>query len=214
MPNQPSWFPQASCPSQCHLRFVAPELSVGTSTKQQSWGVRNLCAYTCDHSWATSSLVRLLRQNTSLTLAIVLCWPIKSTSKVARQPLRSHQSRLCRFGTSGSLDRDRQQFAWGWQQGCMLQRSGKPDVRSCGMIVQDDRFVCHLYDLDTASSAPSIAPSTHLARMVDWSVRLTSVAQITRPGYGYEGVEDPNVAEHAPAGDGIWKVDLATARVN
>jgi hypothetical protein len=103
--------------------------------------------------------------------------------------------------------------AWNWQQGCMLQWL----PGSANTVVwndrQDDRFVCHLLDVDSGKKRTLPAPIYALSPDSKWAVapdfrRLNDC----RPGYGYAGQPDPNAAVLAPEDAGIWKMDLETGK--
>lgn len=101
--------------------------------------------------------------------------------------------------------------AWGWQQGCMLQWVGQTGRQIMWNDRMEGRFVCHLLDLDSGSRRTINRPIYTLSAdgRIGLSLNFSRLDNL-RPGYGYEGVEDPNVAKHAPDDDGIWSVDLAT----
>ncbi len=103
--------------------------------------------------------------------------------------------------------------AWGWQQGCMLQWVGQTGRKIMWNDRQDDRFVCHVYDLDSGKRRTIDRPIYTLSAdgRIGLSLNFSRLDNL-RPGYGYEGVEDPNIADHAPANDGIWRVDMETGK--
>ncbi len=104
-------------------------------------------------------------------------------------------------------------LAWGWQQGCMLQWVGQSGRRVLWNDRQGERFVCHLQDIDTGQRLTLERPIYTISADGKAGLSLNfSRLDNLRPGYGYEGVEDPNVADHAPADDGIWRVDLESGR--
>ncbi len=112
------------------------------------------------------------------------------------------QDRWIELGTSS---------AWCWQQGCMLQwRPGSTDE-----VVWNDRedgqYVCHILNVRTGqkrtveSPIYSISPDGRYAVAPDFR-RIAD----TRPGYGYNGIPDPNKDVLAPEDTGIWHIDLET----
>ena len=117
---------------------------------------------------------------------------------------RTAEDGFRKVGTSG---------AFGWQQGCMLQFRPSHDRQ----IVWNDRgengFVCRIKDL-ADPSAPArtvgepvytVAPDGKTALNADFR-RIDAL----RPGYGYEGFEDPHADELVPEESGVRRVDLDT----
>ena len=102
-----------------------------------------------------------------------------------------------------------QSRSWGWQQGCMLQWVGNRGETILWNDRQGDRFVCRLYSVGDGSvrTIPkpiyTISPDGRFGLSVDFR-RIDNL----RPGYGYDGLDDPNVAVRAPQDSGIWRVDL------
>ena len=73
---------------------------------------------------------------------------------------------------------------------------------------QDGRYVSHVLDVKTAVEANakpvySVGPDGQWAVTADFA-RI----QRLRPGYGYQGVEDPFVDQRAPKDSGIWRLNL------
>lgn len=101
--------------------------------------------------------------------------------------------------------------AWGWQQGCMLQWLGPDGKQILWNDRQDDSFVCRIYSTETKTvrtlNKPiyTLSPDGSFGLSADFR-RIDNL----RPGYGYDGLADPNVTQRAPDDSGIWKVDLAT----
>ena len=101
--------------------------------------------------------------------------------------------------------------AWGWQQGCMLQWVGDDGKRILWNDREGDSFVCRIYSTDSKSirTLPkpiyTISPDGSFGLSVDFR-RIDNL----RPGYGYDGLADPNVSVRAPADSGVWRVDLNT----
>lgn len=103
--------------------------------------------------------------------------------------------------------------AWGWQQGCMLQWLGPNGNQILWNDRQDDSFVCRIYSTETKSvrtlSKPiyTVSADGKFGLSADFR-RIDNL----RPGYGYDGLSDPNVNHRAPDDSGIWKIDLATGQ--
>lgn len=101
--------------------------------------------------------------------------------------------------------------AWGWQQGCMLQWVGDRGETILWNDREGDSFVCRLYSMaersirTIAKPIYTISPDGRFGLSVDFR-RIDNL----RPGYGYDGLADPNVAVRAPKDSGIWRVDLET----
>ncbi len=104
-------------------------------------------------------------------------------------------------------------LAWGWQQGCMLQWVGNKGREVLWNDRQDDHFVCRIKDIQTGSVRVIDRPLYTISHDGRWglSVDFSRIDNL-RPGYGYEGVPDPNVAQRAPKDSGIWRVELETGR--
>ncbi|MPY87748.1 MAG: hypothetical protein GEU99_07490 [Luteitalea sp.] len=101
--------------------------------------------------------------------------------------------------------------AWGWQQGCMLQwRPG-----SASEVLWNDRegarFVCRVLDVRSGKQRTLPRAVYALDPGGRWAVG-TEFARIQdlRPGYGYAGIDDPSADVRAPAGSGIYRIDLET----
>lgn len=104
-----------------------------------------------------------------------------------------------------------QSNAWGWQQGCMLQWIGAGGRQVFWNDRQGDSFVSRIYSLDDKSirTLPkpiyTLSPDGSFGLSVDFR-RIDNL----RPGYGYDGLADPNVDQRAPADSGVWRVDMQT----
>ena len=104
-----------------------------------------------------------------------------------------------------------QSSAWNWQQGCMLQWLPGSHSTAIWNDREDDRFVCRILNVETkeARTIPhaiySVSPDGRTAVTADFR-RITDV----RPGYGYNGLPDPNADDDAPHDSGIFHVDLQT----
>ncbi len=106
-----------------------------------------------------------------------------------------------------------QSTAWCWQQGCMLQwRPGCADE----VLFNDrqgDRYVCRILNVKTRVQRTVPHPIYAVSPDGRWAV-ATDFRRLagTRPGYGYNGIPDPNRDVLAPGDAGIWRVDLETGR--
>ncbi|QDT04091.1 hypothetical protein K227x_24790 [Rubripirellula lacrimiformis] len=101
--------------------------------------------------------------------------------------------------------------AWGWQQGCMLQWVGQNGDRILWNDRQEDEFVCRLYNKTTGEIKTLPRPIYTISAdgRFGLSVDFRRIDNL-RPGYGYDGLADPNVADRAPQDSGVWRVDLET----
>ncbi len=102
-------------------------------------------------------------------------------------------------------------LAWNWQQGCMLQWVPGTQSEVAWNDREDGRFVSHVLDVKTGRKRTlphpfyTFSPDGKTAFAPDFR-RLND----TRPGYGYNGVPDPNKEVLAPEDAGVWKMDMAT----
>ncbi len=101
--------------------------------------------------------------------------------------------------------------SWGWQQGCMLQWIGDDGRELLWNDRDGDRFVCRIFNLQTRQTRTIDRPIYTISSEGRTGLSLNfSRLDNLRPGYGYEGLADVNVTQHAPQDDGIWRVDLQT----
>ena len=101
--------------------------------------------------------------------------------------------------------------AWCWQQGCMLQWI--PDSKDT--VLWNDReggrYVCRILNVKTGHKRTipypiyALSPNGRTAIATDFR-RLGHA----RPGYGYNGIDDPNLSNPLPDDTGIFYVDLVT----
>ncbi len=104
--------------------------------------------------------------------------------------------------------------AWGWQQGCMLQWRPGSDREIIWNDREDGRFVSRILDVHTGARRTlprpiyALSPDGRFAVGTDFA-RLQNM----RPGYGYQGVEDPTLGVHAPKDVGLYRMDLTTGDV-
>jgi hypothetical protein len=101
--------------------------------------------------------------------------------------------------------------AWCWQQGCMLQ--WLPGSKT--EVIYNDReggqYVSRILDVKSGRKRTLPGPIYAVSPDAKWAIapdfrRLAD----TRPGYGYNGIPDPNRDVPAPDNAGIWKMDLRT----
>jgi hypothetical protein len=101
--------------------------------------------------------------------------------------------------------------AWCWQQGCMLQWLPGSSSEVIWNARENGRYVAHILHVSTRKRRTLPGPIYAISPDARWAVapdfrRLAD----TRPGYGYNGIPDPNRDVPAPADAGIWRMDLRT----
>jgi hypothetical protein len=101
--------------------------------------------------------------------------------------------------------------AWCWQQGCMLQWRPGCQSEILWNDRQDGRYVCHILDVKTGKKRTIGHPIYAVSPDGQWAIapdfrRLAD----TRPGYGYNGIPDPNRDVPAPTDAGLFRIDLNT----
>jgi len=101
--------------------------------------------------------------------------------------------------------------AWNWQQGAMLQWLPGSDRQVIYNDRQGGRYVSVILDVRSGRRRTLPGPIYALSPDARWAVapdfrRLAD----TRPGYGYNGMPDPNRDLPAPEDAGIWRLDLRT----
>ncbi len=100
-------------------------------------------------------------------------------------------------------------FAWCWQQGCMLQWLNDAETKIIYNDREGDHFVSRILDVKTGEKQTLCRPVYCLSPDGCHALSLNfSRLDRERPGYGYPGAFDPFEKEFAPAGDGLWLVDL------
>lgn len=103
--------------------------------------------------------------------------------------------------------------AWCWQQGCMLQWIPGSKTKVIWNDREKSQYVSRILDVQTRElrTVPhpvyALHPSGKTAIATDFR-RLGD----TRPGYGYNGIVDPNQRVAAPDDSGIFTVDLETGK--
>ncbi|MEM9017738.1 MAG: hypothetical protein AAGC68_12045, partial [Verrucomicrobiota bacterium] len=99
--------------------------------------------------------------------------------------------------------------AWGWQQGCMLQWLPGSKSKVVWNDREKDRFVCRIHDIESGETTTVPRPIYSLSPDGKWAVTADFARiQNLRPGYGYQGVDDPVRAVKSPEESGIWRVNL------
>jgi hypothetical protein len=104
--------------------------------------------------------------------------------------------------------------AWNWQQGAMsMWQAADLENRFSYNDLRDGHFVGVLHDIDRGELGTLDRPI--YASLPDgqtaFSANFARLA-VHRPGYGYAGADDPHAGDPHPAGDGIWRIDLASGR--
>jgi hypothetical protein len=103
--------------------------------------------------------------------------------------------------------------AWCWQQGCMLQWLPGSKTKVLWNDRDGKRYVCRVLDVKSRElrTIPhpvyALSPDGKSAVSTDFR-RLAD----TRPGYGYNGIPDPNGDDLAPKDSGVFRVDLETGK--
>lgn len=103
--------------------------------------------------------------------------------------------------------------AWCWQQGCMLQWLPGSKTEVLWNDREGGNYVCRLLDVKSGKlrTIPhpiyAVSPDGKSAIATDFR-RLADL----RPGYGYNGIRDPNSDQLTPKNAGIWRVDLNSGK--
>lgn len=104
-------------------------------------------------------------------------------------------------------------FAWNWQQGCMLQWLPGSATEVIYNDRQGDQFVSHILDVKSGRRRTLPGPVYGVSPDGSWAVHPDfRRIKDTRPGYGYNGIPDPNKLVNAPDNAGIWRLDLHTGK--
>ena len=103
--------------------------------------------------------------------------------------------------------------AWCWQQGCMLQWLPGSKTEIIYNDRDQDRFVSYIQDVKSGRRRMVPGPIYGISPDVRWAVH-PDFRRIhdTRPGYGYNGIPDPNNNVNAPDDAGIWRTDLNSGK--
>jgi hypothetical protein len=123
---------------------------------------------------------------------------------------------LIRVGMVDLQDHDRwielgTTSAWCWQQGCMLQWIPGSRDTILWNDREDGQYVCRILNVTTGKQRTiphpiyALSPDGRTAISTDFR-RLG----ICRPGYGYNGIPDPNAGIPLPDDTGVFRVDLET----
>jgi hypothetical protein len=101
--------------------------------------------------------------------------------------------------------------AWCWQQGCMLQWLPGSKNEVIFNDREDGHYVARVQDVRSGKKRTLPGPIYAISPDAKWAIapdfrRLAD----QRPGYGYNGIPDPNKDVLAPDDAGIWKMDLRT----
>jgi hypothetical protein len=101
--------------------------------------------------------------------------------------------------------------AWGWQQGCMLQWLPGSTHEVVWNDREDSRHVCRVKNIETGNVRTLPRPIYALSPDGKWAVTADFARiQNLRPGYGYQGVNDPHRTVRNPAESGIWRMSMET----
>ena len=101
--------------------------------------------------------------------------------------------------------------AWCWQQGTMLQWAPGTADSVVYNRRQAGQFVGIVHDVATEEQRELERAVYAVDPVGRYAIGLNFARLATqRPGYGYEGVADPWAEDAAPAGDGVWRIDLAS----
>jgi hypothetical protein len=121
---------------------------------------------------------------------------------------------LIQLGLIDLQDHDRwldlsETTAWCWQQGCMLQWLPGSASEVIWNDREDGQYVSRMLDVKTGRRrslpGPIYALSPDGSRAVAADFRRLAD---TLPGFGYNGIPDPNKDVLAPGDSGIWRLDL------
>jgi hypothetical protein len=99
--------------------------------------------------------------------------------------------------------------AWCWQQGCMLQWIPGSNDTILWNDREDGQYVCRI--LNVVTKQLRTIPSPIYALASDGRTAISTDFRRLghcRPGYGYNGIPDPNVDVAIPDDTGIFHVDL------
>lgn len=101
--------------------------------------------------------------------------------------------------------------SWGWQQGCMLQFIPGANDEVIWNDRKNGKFISRIVNIHTKKERMLPHPIYTLSPNGKFGVgtNFTRI-QYVRPGYGYKGVEDPNLLDLSPDSEGIYTIDLAT----
>ncbi len=121
---------------------------------------------------------------------------------------------LVHLNDGNRFERLSESVAWNWQQGSMAQwHPADPERLFVHNDCRDGRFVGVVRDVEKGEQVVYERPIYALLPdgRTGFSLEFGRLA-VHRPGYGYAGCLDPFADIQAPAGDGIWRVDLDSGR--
>ena len=101
--------------------------------------------------------------------------------------------------------------SWGWQQGCMLQFIPGSNDEVIWNDRKDGKFISRIVNIHSKKerilphAVYTLAPNGKFGV----GTNFTRI-QYVRRGYGYKGVEDPNLIDLSPDTEGIYTIDLNT----
>lgn len=108
-----------------------------------------------------------------------------------------------------------QTTAWCWQQGCMLQWLPGSSDQVIYNVRGESQYESVIKDVKSGETRR--LPRAVYCVIGDGSQAISldfDRTAHTRPGYGYDGFDDPHHHEKAPDTTGVWSMDLTDGRVN
>lgn len=101
--------------------------------------------------------------------------------------------------------------AWCWQQGAMLQWLPGSQTEIIYNDRISDRFVSVILDVKSGERRTLPRPIYTVSNDGSWALSLNfSRLNVTRPGYGYAGLQDHRHDDPHPEDDGIYRMNLRT----
>lgn len=131
-----------------------------------------------------------------------------------RVDFTARQPRFGEKNTVGIIDPERATFeplaqtlAWNWQQGSMLQWFSQEEV--IFNDVEDGQYVARILDIRNGKTRTLCRPVYCLTADRKYALSL-NFARLgrERPGYGYDGLEDPTINYAHPEEDGVFLLDI------
>jgi len=100
--------------------------------------------------------------------------------------------------------------AWNWQQGCRLMwRPQSDEILWNDRASDNSHFVCQAYNFKTGARRTLPRPIYDVSPDGHWAL-THDFQRMTHGGTNYVGIADPNHGVLAPAGSGVWKMDMNT----